>query len=205
MASFVAAVALGIFDVEVFLVVVAAMAFVNASLTAGANPPGRPPVAHVSRSRPRAHLLLGAVRHVPVPADRHLGAVQGDLAVPARRQGLAQVRAERLRPRVAVRRAQVSLSDSVVSGSEYGLRDSVRPAGRLDQECSERAAGSSRLRSLAWMQGRRDRAARCRRRRVAWRALHRRRSAQRQRALALELRAARRGRRPRGRRASPSA
>ena len=37
MASFVAAVALGIFDVEVFLVVVAAMAFVNASLTAGAN------------------------------------------------------------------------------------------------------------------------------------------------------------------------
>ncbi len=36
MASLVVAVALGIFDVEVFLVVVAAMAFVNAALTAGA-------------------------------------------------------------------------------------------------------------------------------------------------------------------------
>ena len=36
MASLVVAVALGIFDVQVFLVVVAAMAFVNAALTAGA-------------------------------------------------------------------------------------------------------------------------------------------------------------------------
>jgi biofilm PGA synthesis N-glycosyltransferase PgaC len=36
LASLVAAVALGIFDIEVFLVVVAAMAFVNAALTAGA-------------------------------------------------------------------------------------------------------------------------------------------------------------------------
>ena len=171
---------------------------------------------HVPRSNARpldgtvvrpSHRRIGSTGHstCSCTARSSPGALQGDLAFPARRQGLAQVRAERPRPRVAVRRAQVSLSDSVVSGSEYGLRDSVRPAGRLDQECPERAAGSSRLRSLAWMQGRRDRAARCRRRRVAWRALHRRRSAKRQRALAFELRAARRERRPRGRRASPSA
>ena len=90
------------------LVVVAAMAFVNAALHRRRGPPATISSRALPRSRSRAAALARAVRHGPVPADHRLGALQGDVAFPARRQGLAQVRAERPCARIAPPRNRAS-------------------------------------------------------------------------------------------------
>ena len=98
LASLVAAVALGIFDLETFLPRRGRGDGVRERRTDGRRGASRrPPVAALSRARSRAARLLGAVRHAALPPDHHVGQAQGLVALPSRRQGLAQVRAERAR------------------------------------------------------------------------------------------------------------
>jgi hypothetical protein len=72
LASLVAAVALGLFELDVFLVVVAAMAFMNAALTAGAILLDDA-VTAVPGPRSRTTVALVAIRPRPLSPDHHLG------------------------------------------------------------------------------------------------------------------------------------
>ncbi len=93
---------LGVLDWSVFLLVVGTLGLPQRGADGSRDPGERRAVPHLPAARPRVAEPARPARPRRVPTGDGLGAPQGNLAVPARRQGVAQVRAEPAGSGVAV-------------------------------------------------------------------------------------------------------